>query len=125
MPTIEKTIVISADADGLFAYLSDAGHLPEYFPDITEAHADGDRHVHVEAKIPDGSTQAGEAWFHVDDDARRLEWGSDSDAGYHGWLEVGDRGDGAEVRLGLTMQHDDVDRSIERTLERIKSIAES
>ena len=124
MPTIEKSIDIDARPDALFAYLSDASKLPEYFPDITEAHPHGKDHVHVEARIPDGSTQSGEAWFRVDDSARRLEWGSDTDAGYHGWLEVGERGDGSEVKLGLTMEHDDVDGSIDRTLEKIKSIAE-
>jgi hypothetical protein len=80
--------------------------------------------VAVEAKVPDGSTRRGEAWFRGDDEACRLEWGSDADAGYHGWLEVAKRGDASEVRLGLTMHHDDVDDSIGRTLDRIRSIAD-
>jgi uncharacterized membrane protein len=125
MPTIEKSIAVSAPADDLFAYLSDAGHLPEYFPDITEAEPEGNDHVHVEAKVPGGSTRGGEAWFRVDGDARRLEWGSDSDRGYHGWLEVSEHSGGSEVSLGLTMEHDDIDGSIDRTLGRIKSIAEA
>jgi hypothetical protein len=124
MPLIQRSIHVDASPDALFRYLSDVEHLPDYFPDIVEAEPERDDHVHVAARIPDGTTRDGEAWFRADAGGRRIEWGSENDSGYHGWIEVGDDGDGSEVRLGLHMEHDDVDDSIGRTLVQIRENVE-
>jgi uncharacterized membrane protein len=124
MPRIERSIHVDASADALFRYLADVEHLPDYFPDIVAAEPEQGERVHVAAKIPDGTTRDGEAWFRVDEGARRIEWGSEDDSGYHGWIEVGDDGQGSEVRLGLHMHHEDVDDSIGRTLAQIRENVE-
>lgn len=122
---VERSVEVDAPADRLFDYLSDVSHLPEYFDSMTDAHrTDGDA-VAVTAEVPGGGHQEGEAWFRVDDERRRIEWGSEGESDYHGWLEVDDRGDTSQVRVGIHAVHDDVEDGLDRTLGNIKAKVEA
>lgn len=121
MTDYTRSIAVAADADRAFDWMSDVSHLPQYFESMTSAQAVAGDEVHVTARIPDGRTEEGEAWFRTDQQARRIEWGSENpDADYSGWLEVAPDGSGCTVTLGLHMVHDDVDDSIGKTLQRLK-----
>jgi len=62
----------------------------------------------------------------VDDDARRLEWGSENpDNDYTGWLTVQPDGAGCVVELGLHMQRADEDDSVGTTLANVRRILET
>lgn len=126
MPTIERSIQVSATPAAVYRYVSEVGNLPDYFDSMTAAErTDKDEEVHVTAVVPDGGKREGKAWFRTDDSARRIEWGSESGSDYSGWLQVEDDGDGSQVHLGLQMHYEDKDDSIERTLATLKSRIES
>ncbi len=120
MPTTERTVHVDSDPAAVFDYVSEVANLPRYFDSMTSAEATGPEEVHVTAEVPDGGHQEGTAWFRVDEERRRLEWGSERTSSYSGWLEVGPDGDGSEVRLGITMERDDEDDGIGRTLDNLR-----
>jgi uncharacterized membrane protein len=122
MPDYTRSITIDRSADETFAYVREVRHLPEYFEHMVSAEpADQGEAVHVTADVF-GEKEEGEAWFRVDDGRRRVEWGSErKGSDYEGWIEVGEEGDGAVVRLGLHMHQPDVDDSIDKTLENLRS----
>ena len=127
MTTIERSITVASTPDRTFDYLSDVGNLPRYMDSMTSAARTGPEEVHVTAEVPDQGTEEGEAWFRTDPTTRRVEWGSEGSSDYHGWLQVDeDPGTGGSlVRLGLQMVHEDVDDSIGRTLETLRSQVEA
>ena len=130
MTTIERSIHIAADPTAVYAYVSDVANLPRYFDSITQAVLTGQgEEVHVVAVVPDGTRHEGTAWFRRDDDAQKIEWGSEGGSGYRGWLDVDADESGSEVgstvRLGLTMEHEDADDSIEKTLALLRSRIEA
>lgn len=123
------SINVNQGADAVFDYLSDVGNLPQYFSRMTSAEpADGEA-IETTAKLPDGREVNGEAWFKVDHDARRIEWGSEGPSDYSGYLDVSGSGDSArvEVHLHTTRVEDgnaEVKDGIQATLNNIKSATE-
>ena len=93
MADYERAQTVEAPAGALFEFLSDVGNLPRYSERMTAAEPAGGEAVRVRAEI-DGHVQEGEAWFRVDRDALRVEWGSEGPNDYHGWLDVTDEGGG-------------------------------
>ncbi len=80
--------------------------------------------------MPDGQEVEGDAWFTVDDEAQRIEWGSEGPNDYHGYVDVTASGDGSsvEVHLHTTRVEDgdsQVDDGIRETLANIKRQAEA
>jgi ribosome-associated toxin RatA of RatAB toxin-antitoxin module len=104
MPEYEQSGTVTAPPDQLFAYLSDVHHLPEYFPHMTSAEPSGGETVDVEAEVAGDHKQA-EAWFHVDADERRIEWGSQAGP-YHGWMQVDGVDGGSLVTIHLHQEHE-------------------
>lgn len=83
----ENTKRIQASPDDVFQWLSKVENLPKYLPTTREAHmASGDK-VHLEGEAH-GHQYASDGFFRCLDDHRRLEWSSDGDFAYSGWLEV-------------------------------------
>jgi len=119
---------VSAPESTLFAYLSDVSKLPEYFARMTEAHSTGGDAVHTEARMPDGNTVEGEAWFRVDEGAKRIEWGAPGGSDYHGSLDV-TAVDDATSRVEVTIHSPHVDdaqvqQGVDQTLATIKEKVE-
>ncbi len=83
MATFERTLTIDADANRVFDYVSDIANLPEYIDQMTDAEPGEGESVKTTAVIDtgDGETRTvhGEAWFRVDDEARKIEWGSEGE----------------------------------------------
>lgn len=122
-----RSIDIQAEPDALFAYLSDVANLPTYFERMTAARpAKGDR-IAVTAQLDGGREVEGEAWFRVDPQQQRIEWGSPGPNDYHGWLEVsGDTG-AAHLEVGVDttrVASGEVDDGIDDTLANIKRLVE-
>jgi carbon monoxide dehydrogenase subunit G len=114
---------VAANPDRVFATLADPEHLAQFVPQLTSIrHAEGDR-VEVEARY-EGRTQRGEAYFHSDPDARRVEWGTSG--GYRGWMEVVADSDGSMLTLGLHTTHvEHADHDVAATLDAIRRLVEA
>ena len=88
----------------------------------------GPEEVHTEAKLPDGQSVQGEAWFRVDDAAQRISWGSEGENDYHGSLDVDSVGDGSRVVVKIHSPHVDdgqVQQGVDQTLAVIKEKVEA
>jgi uncharacterized membrane protein len=113
MADFSGTTSVSTAPDVLFDYLSDVGHLPDYFARMTSAERGDGEEVRTTARMPDGTEVAGDAWFRVDASARTLEWGSEGPSAYRGRLEVRPSGDGSEVEVHLhTTRVEDGDQGV-------------
>ncbi|GAA1827886.1 SRPBCC family protein [Luedemannella flava] len=122
MPEYEQSGTVTAPPDQLFAYLADVHHLPEYFPHMTAAEPAGGEDVHVEAEV-EGDHQEAVAWFHVDEEERRIEWGSKSGP-YHGWMQVDGVDGGSLVTIHLHQEHEtDSEADLAQAIETIQARA--
>lgn len=74
MRDFEKSATIETSADHLFGYLADVRHLSAYFPKVLAARLRDDQELLLLVDI-DGRAQEVGAWFRVDEDRRRVEWG--------------------------------------------------
>lgn len=130
MADFSGTTSVSTAPDVLFAYLSDIGHLPDYFARMTSAAPGDGEEVRTTARMPDGKEVEGDAWFRVDAEARTLEWGSEGPSAYAGRLAVRPSGDGSEVEVHLRTTRveagdPEVSDGISETLVRIKERGEA
>ena len=130
MADYSGTTPVSVAPAALFDYLSDVGNLPRYFARMTSARQGEGEEVLTTAKMPDGTEVEGSAWFRVDREALRLEWGSEGPSEYSGWLQVSASGEGSEVSVSLntsrTHEGDpEVQQGIDETLASIRSQAAS
>ncbi|WP_027482488.1 SRPBCC family protein [Deinococcus pimensis] len=83
----ENTKRIQAPVDDVYAWVSDVRNLPKYLPTTREAHMASGEKVHVEGEAH-GHQYASDGFFRRDDAGRRMEWSSDGDFRYAGWLQV-------------------------------------
>jgi uncharacterized membrane protein len=128
MPDYQQEATVSAPASALFDFLSDVRNLPKYFDKMESAEPrDGGEAVVTEAKLGDGRTVEGEAWFRVDSAAQKVSWGAEGPSGYHGELTVtGDDGTSrVTVALHSEKEHrQSVDDGLRTTLENIRKLVE-
>lgn len=129
MGDFKATTTVDAAEDKLFDYVSTVGNLPMYFPRMTSAAPGDGEEVHTSAELPDGHHVEGDAWFRVDPDTRRVEWGSEGPNSYHGSLEVHDNGGNTEVHVQMhTTRVPDgdsqVQQGLDETLANIKRLVE-
>lgn len=118
MGDFQANATVDASEDALFDYLSEVSNLPHYFARLTSATLGEGEEVHTTARMPDGKQVEGSAWFRVDADARRIEWGSEGANDYHGSLEVHETGGSADVRVSVhTTRVADGDREVQKGLE--------
>jgi uncharacterized membrane protein len=118
---------VSAPAGQLFDFLSDIRNLPRYFTAMTSAEPADGQSVRVVADLQ-GTTRDGQAWFTVDRDSQRLEWGSEGPDDYHGHLDVTGDATISSVTVFLhTERHDsgEIDQGIVGTLAMVKRLVEA
>lgn len=138
----EQSITVAAPADGIFNFVSDVKNVPEYLPTVKSAQSQQGERIRTQGQAGDRSYDS-DGHFRIDKQARRIEWGSDGENDYNGWLEVqGDGGAQSQVKVHIhyapkpeVLQHM-VERSpghsfesamnegISKTLESIKRICE-
>ena len=129
MADYERSQTVRASAAALFDFLADVENLPRYFEQMTAAEPAGGEAVRMRAEI-DGQTPEGEAWFRVDRDALRVEWGSEGPNDYHGWLDVTDEGGGqATVAVHVSTERvedrpDEINQGIDQTLDNVRRLVE-
>ena len=143
MGEYQRTEIVDAPADGVFAWVSDANNLPKYLPPIKDADLEGpsapgtpgDR-VKLDVEIPGRGEFESEGYLSVDKEARSMEWGAEAGRDYSGRLTVSDRADGrSEVTVRLSFgersvedeiqeessdERDPLEESLDATLESIR-----
>lgn len=139
MAEYERSRLVQASPDDVFAFVSDVGNLATFVPTVSAVEPQvGDR-VRIHGTIHD-RTFVDEGWFHVEEGRRRVEWGTD-EHDYAGWLSVaGDNGgtqvvahlslppyvtpSGAPISDGLPQERDMIDESLEAALDSLRNLME-
>jgi uncharacterized membrane protein len=130
----QKSITVDVPPAQLFAYLADVRNLPKYMPRLTSATpTDGDK-VEVTAHIdpqngPERDVE-GEAWVHVIEEGKSLEWSAAGPHDYHGRLHVGPGNVDGNAVLTVELhtertEGDQIDDGLADTLTGIKRAAEA
>jgi hypothetical protein len=124
MADYERSATFDAAPQATYDYLADPPHMPEYIATMTGAGSVVGEHLHVSADVGDRHEE-GDAMFHADAAARRLEWGREGSS-YRGWLSV-DGDDGAEtstvtihLRTHDDTEADQVERALDDTIANIE-----
>jgi uncharacterized protein YndB with AHSA1/START domain len=129
----DDTIKVDVSPGRLFAYLADVRHLPDYMPRLTSAEpTTGDKvtvTAHIEPENAPGQDVEGEAWVHVVEDGKSLEWGATGPHDYRGRLHVapGDTAANSTLRVELHTERAEgsqIDHGLAETLQGIKQAVE-
>lgn len=141
MKEYEHTATIQSSPIQVFDFVSNVNNLPRYLPTVENAMPQGDERVRVQGKAG-GHQYDSDGYYHVDKSRMRMEWGSDGENQYRGWLEVKDSGSGntatvtahlsfvprPDTRERLDQQSGDYHRTIqeglEKALQSIKNLCE-
>lgn len=126
----EKSRMIDAPAETVWAFVSDVENLPRWLVHTREADQPSPGLVHLE-RLAGESPYELEGLVNVSSEQRRLEWGSRETGDYAGWLQVYDSDRGrSEVNLHLSFFADqpeahagrfgqEVDDEIDASLDRL------
>jgi uncharacterized protein YndB with AHSA1/START domain len=134
MGDYSKTITVAVPPERLFSYLSDVQNLPAYLPRLTSARPhDGDKvtvTAHIDPADAPEQDVTSEAWIHVVEDGKSLEWGAPGPHDYHGRLHVAGGDAAGTSRLTVEMhteraEGEQVDHGLDEALVGIKNAAES
>jgi hypothetical protein len=139
MAEYERSRLVQASPDDVFAFVSDANNLATFLPtvDVVEPQAEGRVEVHGEVR---GRSYEDEGWFRVDEARRRNEWGADERT-YSGWLTVAGEDGGAQVVAHLSfapyvtpsgspitgepdIDPDPIEESLEAALDSLRNLME-
>jgi hypothetical protein len=139
MAEYERSRLVQASPDDVFAFVSDASNLATFLPtvDMVEPQPEGRVEVHGEVG---GRTYEDDGWFRVDEARRRIEWGADEGT-YSGWLTVADENGGAQVVAHLSFapyvtatgrpitgeleaDPDPIEQSLEAALDSLRNLME-
>ena len=102
MSEYQHSRTIRASADRVFAFVSDLNNLPEYLPTVHKALPQSGERIRLQGEA-NGHAYDTDGFFRVDKAERRMEWGSDGERHYSGWLEVSEDGrDASEVTVHLS-----------------------
>lgn len=103
MAEYEASLFISADPQTIFDFISDVRNMPRYLPTTHRAEAQGPDRVRVQGEA-NGHPYDSDGWFKVDRTEYRMEWGSDGETRYSGWMEIDGDDGGSEVVVHLSFE---------------------
>lgn len=98
MSEYQHSINIQAGPDRIFRYVSNPQNLPQFLPTVEDAQPQPGARIRVRG-IAAGKLYDSDGYFHVDEAKRRMEWGSDGENEYRGWLEVKEAADNASAQV--------------------------
>ena len=101
MSEFEESIHVEAPAEAVFDFVSDVQNLPHYLPTVRRAAPQPGERVEVEGVVG-GRHYLSDGDFRVDHGKRCMQWGSDGENQYRGWMMVGGRNGSSEVRVHLS-----------------------
>ncbi|NOT61766.1 MAG: hypothetical protein HOP19_16250 [Acidobacteria bacterium] len=140
MQEFEQSKTVNALSDQVFSFLSDVNNLPQYLPTVRHAEHAGEDRIQIEGQAP-GKEYKDTGFFRVDKAKQRMEWGSDGESSYQGWLQVKQTGGkSCEVTVHLSfdpqtpawqaMDEQDggreqaINEGLEKALQSIKNLCE-
>lgn len=88
----EQSIRVDAPADPIFDFLADVSNVPQYLPTLKNAQPQQGDRIRTQGQSGDYSYDS-EGHFRVNPAQRRLEWGSDGENDYGGWMQVQSTGE--------------------------------
>jgi ribosome-associated toxin RatA of RatAB toxin-antitoxin module len=105
VPEYEDTLTVEASPQAVFDFVSDVANLPKYLPTTHHAEPQQGERVRVQGEAA-GHRYDSDGWFRADRTEYRLEWGSDGENLYSGWLEIdeGTDPDSCTVTVHLSFQ---------------------
>ena len=102
MKTFDRKITMEVDPDHVFDFVSEPRNLPQFLPTVEYAEKlEGDR-IRIKGKSH-GQAYDTEGFFRVDRHKRYVEWGTEGDQAYSGWLQVRE-GDATPMLSEVEMQ---------------------
>jgi len=113
----EQSITVSASADSIFEFISDVKNVPQYLPTVKSAQPQAGERIRTQGQAGDRSYDS-DGHFRVDKQAHRLEWGSDGENDYKGWLEVQGNGESqsqVKVHIHYAPKPEIMQRMVERS----------
>jgi hypothetical protein len=139
MAEYERSRVVNASPDDVFAFVSDASNLATILPTVDTVERQADDRVEVHGEVR-GRTYEDDGWFRVDEARRRIEWGADERT-YSGWLTVAGADGGAQVVAHLSfapyvtpsgrpisgepaVAPDPIEQSLEAALDSLRNLME-
>lgn len=93
MPDFESAVSVNAAPQSVFDFVSRIENLPKYLPTVKQAESAGPGRVRV-TSVVQGESRTQDGRFEATAPDQRLQWGSDGDKDYHGWMEIQDSGNG-------------------------------
>jgi Oligoketide cyclase/lipid transport protein len=101
MAEYEQTILVKASPDAVFDFISDVRNMPKYLPTTHRAEPQGAGRVRVQGEVR-GHAYDSDGWMRLDKTEHRMEWGSDGENKYSGWMEVEGDENGCAVTVHLS-----------------------
>lgn len=139
MGEYEKTLRIQANQDGIFDFVCDITNMPKYLPTVHRVELTGEERVRVQGEAR-GRPYDSDGFLKIDPIEYHMEWGSDGDNRYRGWLDVEDIGGASDITVHLSFTprpdlaqkmepmsggHDTaIEQGMESALNSIKNIVE-
>jgi hypothetical protein len=87
MSEYERTIIIQAPLQTVEDFISRVDNLPKYVPETRNVTPEPGERVRVQGK-GHGHEYDTESYFKVDKGSHYMEWGSDSEEKYRGWIRL-------------------------------------
>lgn len=104
MSEYEHSIKIDALPNHVFDFVTDVHNLPMFLPTLHQAEPEPGERVHIHGEAA-GHEYDADGRFHVDAIRQRMEWGSDGEHKYSGWLTVEPAGEsGSYVTVHLSFE---------------------
>src|SRR5215213_11878688 len=139
MTEYERSRLVQASPDDVFAFVSDASNLATFLPTVDAVEPQAEDRVGVHGEVG-GRSYADDGWFRVDEARRRIEWGADERL-YSGWLTVAAEGGGAQVVAHISFapnvtsagrpitgeaadEPDPIEESLEAALDSLRNLME-
>ena len=116
MADYERSVTVAAAPDTAFEFLAEPTNLPRYVATMVEADPRQGEELRVAADVQ-GRHEQGEAHFHADSSARRMEWSAAGENDYSGRLEVRPSSEGSTVTIQIHVAGDADATEINRVLD--------
>jgi ribosome-associated toxin RatA of RatAB toxin-antitoxin module len=100
MNQYHRTIDVDAPAAYVFEFVSTIENLPRYLPTVHGSNTQPGERVKIFGEVG-GEPYQNDGRFHVDPQSRRMEWSSDGENRYSGWLTVSEGNERCEVTVHL------------------------